>query len=96
MLDNRIVPYVIDQSYLQRIAWAGRKKELIARHIIAQNIVRSPAAEQREAWTQLDVHRVVFREHIRRRNIADQVAIVDIARRCWKNGLKWNILKERS
>jgi hypothetical protein len=54
---------------------------LIGRHIVADNVVSSPSAEQREAWSQLQLGKVVLlagRSQVRGRDVADLVAVVDI------------------
>lgn len=60
---------------------------LVARHVVADVVVRLPAAEERESRSDLHLHVLVALAQVARRDVADLVTVVDVARTRRQQGL---------
>ena len=48
VLDEHVVEDVVDEAHVERVPLAARVEVLIARHVVPDEVVRLPAAEQGE------------------------------------------------
>jgi len=87
LIDGHIVVDVIDEVHLQLVLVAIVEHVLVRGHIVAQSVLRFPAAEEREARTQLQLDEVAHGVHVGGGNVAIGVAVIDTRCGCRQVGL---------
>ena len=79
LFEQLIVVDVIDQTHLQHVLVALVEQVLVRWDVVAEHVVRLPAAVQWKARANLDFHLILHFSHVARGDVADLIAIVDVA-----------------
>lgn len=87
LIDHHVVENVIQDAHLQHVGVAVVEQVLEARDVVADRVVSAPAAEQREAWAEIQLDRVLQNLHGRGWDVAVGVAIINSSRRRRQDGL---------